>query len=75
MAKINQTVSQNFPNEKQSTPVSNVLKVFKTPLFFENTPIHKIKGNFISKKSAIFNYTDLFSTSEQKIELPPPQFS
>ena len=75
MAKINQTVSQNFPNEKQPTPVSKVLKVFKTPLFFENTPVQNIEGNFISKISAIFNYTDLFSTSEQKIELPPPEIS
>ncbi len=75
MAKINQTVSQNFPNDKQPTPVSKVLKVFKTPLFFENTPVHNIEGNFISKKSAIFKYTDLFSTSEQKIELPPPEIS
>ncbi len=75
MAKINQTVSQNFPNEKQPTPVSKVLKVFKTPLCVETTRYHITEVDFISKKSNNYTYTAFFSTSEPKIELPPPQNS
>jgi len=75
MSHLNQTVSQNFPNEKQPTPFSKALKLIKTILCIQHIAVSNTTVYFITKKAAKFYYLAYFSATEKKIELPPPEIS